>query len=93
MDINKLPYFFRAAERLNFTRAAEDCHIAQTTMSKYIAVLEAELGVPLFARTGKTIAPPHRARGFMRECSGFTPNTAICAATSAAATRRNCGWV
>ena len=54
MDINKIHYFFRAAEQQNFTRAAELCHIAQTTMSKYISVLETELGCELFVRTGRT---------------------------------------
>lgn len=40
MDIDKLYYFFAAAESESFTKAADRCHIAQTTMSKYIAQLE-----------------------------------------------------
>ena len=51
MDINKLPYFFAAAELGSFTEAARKCHIAQTTMSKYISSLEKETKVPLFIRT------------------------------------------
>ena len=35
MDIDKLYYFFAAAESESFTKAADRCHIAQTTMSKY----------------------------------------------------------
>lgn len=54
MDINKLHYFFAAAELQNFTKAAQACHIAQTTMSKYIAVLEQELGCGLFLRGHRT---------------------------------------
>lgn len=53
MDLNKLDYFFAAAELGNFTQAADRCNIAQTTMSKYIVSLEAEIGVPLFHRTNK----------------------------------------
>ena len=53
MDLNKLDYFFAAAELGNFTQAADKCNIAQTTMSKYIVSLEAEVGVPLFHRTNK----------------------------------------
>ncbi|MBR4089695.1 MAG: LysR family transcriptional regulator [Mogibacterium sp.] len=53
MDINKLEYFFAAAELQNFTQAAEKCNIAQTTMSKYIVSLEAEASVSLFHRTNK----------------------------------------
>ena len=53
MDLNKLDYFFAAAELGNFTQAADRCNIAQTTMSKYIVSLEAEIGMPLFHRTNK----------------------------------------
>lgn len=55
MDINKLNYFFRSAELQNFTKAAKECHIAQTTMSKYITVLEQEVGCLLFHRSHKTV--------------------------------------
>ena len=47
MDIDKLYYFFAAAESESFTKAADRCHIAQTTMSKYIAQLEKETGCRL----------------------------------------------
>ena len=50
MDISKL-LFFAAANSESFTQAAEKCNVAQTTMSKYIAQLEDELGVKLFYRT------------------------------------------
>ncbi|MBR2675062.1 MAG: LysR family transcriptional regulator [Mogibacterium sp.] len=53
MDINKLDYFFAAAELNNFTQAADKCNIAQTTMSKYIVSLEEEIGLQLFHRTNK----------------------------------------
>ncbi len=51
MDISKLDLFFAAANSESFTQAAEKCNVAQTTMSKYIAQLEEELGVKLFYRT------------------------------------------
>lgn len=54
MDLNKIHYFITAAELQNFTRAAKACNIAQTTMSKYITVLEQELGCSLFLRTHRT---------------------------------------
>lgn len=54
MDLNKIHYFLKAAELQNFTQAAKVCHIAQTTMSKYISVLEQELGCQLFIRQQKT---------------------------------------
>lgn len=55
MDLNKLHYFFKAAELKNFTKAARECHIAQTTMSKYIATLEQELHIKLFIRNQKNL--------------------------------------
>ncbi len=56
MDINKIHYFFQAAEFKNFTKAAGSCNIAQTTISKYISVLEEELGTKLFAREGRSVS-------------------------------------
>lgn len=50
MDLNRIHYFFKAVEYKNFTQAANACHIGQTTMSKYIAVLEQELQTQLFIR-------------------------------------------
>ena len=54
MDLSKIYYFLRAAELQNFTKAAQSCNIAQTTMSKYITVLEQEVGCQLFSRSHKT---------------------------------------
>lgn len=51
MDIQKLRYFCCVAKHLNFSKAAEECHIAQTAMSRSIARLEEELGFRLFDRT------------------------------------------
>ena len=51
MDLNKLELFFAAANSRSFTQAAEKCNVAQTTVSKYIAQLEDELGMKLFYRT------------------------------------------
>lgn len=64
MDIEKFEYFFAAAELQNFTQAAERCNIAQTTMSKYIALLENEVGVPLFQRTNKGCYLTDQGRNF-----------------------------
>ena len=55
MDLSKIGYFLTAAETLNFTQAAERCHISQTTMSKYISGLERELNCILFTRTHRTV--------------------------------------
>ncbi|MEK7325894.1 MAG: LysR substrate-binding domain-containing protein, partial [Chloroflexota bacterium] len=56
MEIRHLTYFVAVAERLNFSRAAEDLHVAQPAISQQIRALETELGVPLFERLGKRVA-------------------------------------
>jgi DNA-binding transcriptional LysR family regulator len=43
-------YFLSVARTLNFTRAAEDCDVAQPSLSRAIKQLEAELGGNLFRR-------------------------------------------
>ncbi len=55
MDLRKVEYFLKAVEYENFTKAAESCNIAQTTMSKYIQTLENEIGFALFIRDKKEI--------------------------------------
>ena len=48
MNIQKLTYFIAVANNLSFTKAAQECHIAQTAMSRQITMIEDELGVKLF---------------------------------------------
>lgn len=64
MDLNKIHYFFKAAELKNFTKAAHECHIAQTTMSKYIATLEQELHLQLFIRDQKSLVLTRQGKEF-----------------------------
>lgn len=55
MELRQLKYFLKAKELLNFTSAAEELHISQSTLSQQIKQLEIELGIPLFDRIGKRI--------------------------------------
>lgn len=55
MTIERLRCFAAAAEYLNFTRAAEKLHMAQTAMSRQIAALEEELGCRLFERNNRMV--------------------------------------
>ncbi|MEU7864289.1 LysR substrate-binding domain-containing protein [Nonomuraea sp. NPDC049141] len=50
-DLRHLRFFVAVAERLSFTRAAEDLHVAQPSLSKQIRQLERNLRVQLFNRT------------------------------------------
>ena len=51
-DLVKLKSFLYAAEHLNFSEAAKQLHLTQPTISHHIKILESELGVELFTRTG-----------------------------------------
>ncbi len=50
MDINPLRYFAEVANVKNFTRAAENCHVAQPALSQQIKRLEAMLDLKLLNR-------------------------------------------
>jgi LysR family hydrogen peroxide-inducible transcriptional activator len=74
MELHQLRYFCAIAETGSFSRAAEQCHVAQPSLSQQILKLEDELGVRLFDRlgrsvrlteVGKTFLP--RARAVLRE--------------------------
>ncbi|MBF4493038.1 LysR family transcriptional regulator [Flavobacterium sp. JLP] len=55
MELRQLKYFVRAAELLNFTQAADDLYITQSTLSHQIKELENSLTVLLFDRVGKRV--------------------------------------
>lgn len=55
MELRVLGYFLALAREEKFTRAAEQLHVTQPTLSRQIAELEAELGVKLFTRSSHNI--------------------------------------
>ena len=74
MELHQLRYFCAVAETSSFSRAAEQSHVSQPSLSQQILKLEDELGARLFDRLGrsvrltdlgKTFLP--RARAVLRE--------------------------
>jgi DNA-binding transcriptional LysR family regulator len=50
MEMHQVRYFLAVARTLNFTRAAEECNVAQPSLTRAIKLLESELGGDLFRR-------------------------------------------
>lgn len=55
MELRVLNYFLAIAREESFTKAAQQLHITQPTLSRQIAQLEEELGVDLFVRSNHNI--------------------------------------
>jgi DNA-binding transcriptional LysR family regulator len=56
MQFQQLAYFVAVADARHFTRAAEEVHVSQPSLSQQIRALEKELGAPLFSRARGNIA-------------------------------------
>jgi DNA-binding transcriptional LysR family regulator len=56
VDLRKLRYFVAVARLMNFSRAAQELHIAQPVLSRQIRALEADLGAQLFVRDSHRIS-------------------------------------
>ena len=55
MDLHQLRVLQAAVKSGGFTRASEQLHLSQSTVSQHIKMLEEELGCPLFLRVGKRV--------------------------------------
>jgi DNA-binding transcriptional LysR family regulator len=50
LDLHKLEIFVTIARLASFTRAADNLHMTQPTVSQQLAILEAQIGTPLIER-------------------------------------------
>ena len=55
MDETKLRYFITVAKYRSFSKAAQELHVVQPTVSRQITLLEEALGPPLFYRNTHTV--------------------------------------
>jgi LysR family hydrogen peroxide-inducible transcriptional activator len=65
MELHQLRYFCAVARAKSFTRAATDEGLAQPTLSHQIQKLEAELGIPLLERLGRSVKLTHFGEDFL----------------------------
>jgi len=67
MELLQLHYFRTVARLEHMTRAAQELRIAQPALSKTIARLEEDIGVPLFDRQGRQIKLNMFGRAFLEK--------------------------
>lgn len=66
MELRQLEYFKMVSQFNNITRAAEQLHVSQPSVTTAIQKLEDELGVPLFDRSKKRLALTIEGQTFLR---------------------------
>ncbi len=69
MELRHLRYFEALGRTLNFTRAAEQLHIAQPPLSRQIRQLEEELGAVLIDRDARPLALTKAGAFFLEQCT------------------------
>lgn len=65
MEVQQLRYICSIAELKSFSRAAEQCHVAQPSLSQQVQKLEEELGTRLFDRLGRTVRLTDAGQAFL----------------------------
>jgi len=80
MTLRQLGIFLAVARAKSFTRAAENLHVSQSTLSQHVLELERELDVRLFDRLGRTVT--------LTEAGRLLEEHAIRILTSVASARR-----
>lgn len=67
MELRHLRYFVAVAERKGFREASRFLHVSQPAISKSLTQLEEELGIELFARSGRTVRLTAQGEVFYKE--------------------------
>ena len=65
MQLHQLHYFCAVAETGSFSRAAEQSHVSQPSLSQQILKLEDELGARLFDRLGRSVRLTELGKTFL----------------------------
>jgi LysR family transcriptional regulator, hydrogen peroxide-inducible genes activator len=65
MEVHQLRYFCAIADTGSFSRAAQQTHVSQPSLSQQIRKLEDELGARLFDRLGRTVRLTESGKTFL----------------------------
>ncbi|TCK09162.1 HTH-type transcriptional activator IlvY [Marinobacterium mangrovicola] len=66
MNIRALQHFLALAETLHFGRAADECNISISALSRNIRQLEEAVGAPLFKRDNRTVVLTQEGKQFLK---------------------------
>lgn len=76
VELRHLRYFVAIATDLNFTRAAQQLHVAQPALSRQIRQLEGEMGVQLFERDRRRVSLTRAGTAFLEEARTILAHSA-----------------
>ena len=66
MNTREQEYMLALDKTRSITRAAEQLHVTQPTLSLFLTNLEKRLGTPLFHRLGKKLVPTQVGEAYLR---------------------------
>jgi DNA-binding transcriptional LysR family regulator len=85
-DLRQMRYVVAVARERNFTRAAEQLHVAQQALSQQVRAVEEMLGLQLFDRTARPVKLTPAGRVFVQEAKRtLSASDRVSERTSAAA--------
>ena len=73
MNLKDLNYIVTIADEGSISRAAEKLYMAQSSLSQFLQLYEAELGAPLFMRTSRGVRPTASGSGIFKPCPPDPP--------------------
>ena len=71
LSVDLCKEFIVLAERLNFTTAARTLDMAQSSLSRHVAAIEGELGLPLLRRLGAALELTDGGVRFLQACNAL----------------------
>lgn len=78
MDIKHMKYFVEVVKQGGMTNASKSLYIAQPTISKAIKDIEAEMAVPLFDRSKRSLVLTDAGKIFSRNVKKLSHYMIIC---------------